>query len=288
MSTSSATHLGAGTRLGAAELTVTDLDRSVAYYQDAIGLSQHSRDGQTAALGAGGEDLLVLHERPDARPAGRHAGLYHLALLHPDREELGRAVMRLAATRTGIEGASDHGVSEAIYLSDPDGNGLELYADRPRDQWPPADTGERVRMFVQPLDLRDVVAGVQGEQPQRRATEGLVMGHMHLHVSDLRAAVAFYGDVLGLELMTGLPSAAFMAAGGYHHHLGINTWRGEGVPPAPEDAVGLRSWTVVVEDADQLAALRERADAAGVEHADADGGLALRDPSGNRLVAVVR
>src|SRR5687768_4981514 len=137
--------LPATLRLGAAHLTVSDLDRSVGFYQDALGLRQHRREGAVAALGTGGEDLLVLHEEPGARPAGRHAGLYHFALLFPSREELARAVQRLADTRTPISGASDHGVSEAIYLPDPDGNGIELYADRPRDAWPPpAGPGERV------------------------------------------------------------------------------------------------------------------------------------------------
>src|SRR5215210_4517436 len=128
--------LPATLRLGAAHLTVSDLDRSVGFYQDALGLRRHRREDGVAALGTGAEDLLVLHEEPGARPAGRHAGLYHFALLFPSREELARAVQRLAATRTPISGASDHGVSEAIYLPDPDGNGIELYGDRPRDEWP--------------------------------------------------------------------------------------------------------------------------------------------------------
>src|SRR5688500_16699699 len=144
--------LPATLRLGAAHLTVSDLDRSVGFYQDALGLRQHRRDDAVAALGTGGEDLLVLHEEPGARPAGRHAGLYHFALLYPTREELARAVQRLAVTRTPISGASDHGVSEAIYLPDPDGNGIELYADRPRDAWPPpGGPDERVGMFTRAL-----------------------------------------------------------------------------------------------------------------------------------------
>src|SRR3954471_5795757 len=130
------TKLAPETRLGAVELTVTDLDRSVPFYEQAIGLRTHRREEGRAALGAGAEDLLVLVEDPAARPAGRHAGLYHFALLHPSREELARAAARLARTRTPIQGASDHGTHEAIYLPDPDGNGIELAADRPREQWP--------------------------------------------------------------------------------------------------------------------------------------------------------
>src|SRR5215213_4842581 len=218
--------LPATLRLGAAHLTVTDLDRSVGFYQDALGLRQHRREDGVAALGAGGEELLVLHGEPGARPAGRHAGLYHFALLYPSRGELARAVQRLALTRTPISGASDHGVSEAIYLPDPDGNGIELYADRPRDAWPPpSGPDERVGMFTRALDVHDLLATIDGEEPARQAGEGLRMGHMHLHVGDLAAARAFYADRLGFEVMTAYPGALFLAAGGYHHHLGVNTWR---------------------------------------------------------------
>jgi catechol 2,3-dioxygenase len=269
--------LPATLRLGAVHLTVSDLDRSVAFYQDALGLRQQRREDPVAALGAGGEELVVLHEEPGARPAGRHAGLYHYALLFPSREELARAVGRLAATRTPLDGASDHGVSEAIYLSDPDGNGIELYADRAREAWPPAPPGERIGMYTRALDLDDLLATTAGEQPVRHAGDGLRMGHVHLHVGDLEAARAFYVDVLGFEVMASLPSALFLAAGGYHHHLGANTWRGEGVGPAPAGTVGLREWTLVLEP-DALAALRARLSAAGLDDGDV-----VVDPWGIRL-----
>src|SRR4051794_9325379 len=205
--------LGTGTRVGAVELTVTDLDRSVGFYQDALGLQQHARDDATAtaALGAGGEDLVVLTETPSARPAGRHAGLYHFALLHPSRLELSRAVRRLAATRTPIQGASDHGVSEAIYLPDPDGNGIELYADRPREAWGRHADGSLV-MYTEALDLDDLIA-VANDDPDvpRHADPALVMGHVHLHANDLREAVRFYRDVLAFDSMAAMPSAAFLS-----------------------------------------------------------------------------
>jgi catechol 2,3-dioxygenase len=267
-------------RLGPVHLTVTDLDRSVRFYQDALGLRLHRREDPVAAMGAGGDDIVVLHEEQSARPPGRHAGLYHFALLHPSREELARAVHRLAVTRTPIEGASDHGVSEAIYLPDPDGNGIELYADRPRDQWPPPGPGERVAMFTRALDLDGLLGLVGDEEPRRHADPGLRMGHVHLHVGDLDAALRFHRDVLGFEVMAFLPNAAFVAAGGYHHHLGMNTWRGEGVPPAPEGTVGLRHWTIVLDDAAQVAAMEDRAAAAGVPAERRDGALLLRDPAG--------
>jgi catechol 2,3-dioxygenase len=266
--------LPAALRLGAVHLAVTDLDRSIAFYQDAIGLRGHSREDEVAALGAGGEDLLVLHEAPFARPAGRHAGLYHFALLHPSREELARALVRLASTRTPIEGASDHGISEAIYLPDPDGNGIELAADRPRGSWP-SDWGQ---LRPQPLDMHGLLGLVTGEEPRRHADPALAVGHLHLHVGDVERGLAFYRDVVGFEVQALLPSAAFLSAGGYHHHLGVNVWRGPGVPPAPPDAVGLREWTVVL-PADAAAGVLARLDAAGVPH---DGGLAA-DPWGNAI-----
>src|SRR5215217_1591462 len=206
--------LPAKLRLGPVALTVSDLDRSVGFYQDALGLQMARHDGAVAALGAGAEDLVVLHEQPGARRAGRHAGLYHYALLYPDRTELARALARLAATRTPIDGAADHGVSEAIYLSDPDGNGIELYADRPRAAWPPPSAGERIGMFTRALDVHGLLGTVMDTALPRHAGAGLRMGHVHLHVGDLEAARPFYVGVLGFEQMTTYPGALFLAAGG--------------------------------------------------------------------------
>jgi catechol 2,3-dioxygenase len=274
MTTTQTAALPATLRLGAVHLTVTDLDRSVGFYQDSLGLRLHSRDDGDAALGAGEDDLVVLHEEPGARRAGRHAGLYHYALLYPAREDLARAVQRLAATRTAISGASDHGVSEAIYLPDPDGNGIELYADRPREAWPPAPDGDRVGMFTRALDVEGLLGTVAGQEPVRHAGPGLRMGHVHLHVGDIGAAYDFYVGALGFEPMTTYPGAIFLAAGGYHHHVGLNTWRGEGVGPAPAGTVGLREWTIVL-DPEALAAVRERL--------DLDEHDAIADPWGIRV-----
>lgn len=252
--------------LGPVHLTVSDLDRSLAFYQDVLGLRVHRRSDDDAALGAGEDDLLVLVGELGARPAGRHAGLYHVALLYPSRQELARALVRLAATRAPIDGASDHGVSEAVYLSDPDGNGLELYADRPRDQWPPpAAAGDRVDMYTRALDLQALLALAADEPPRRHAAAGLRVGHVHLHVADLDAAIGWYTGELGLDLMMRMPGAAFLSWGGYHHHVGVNTWRGEGVPPAPAGVVGLRHFTIA---------------------GDAGGGepRTLTDPSGNDVL----
>jgi catechol 2,3-dioxygenase len=270
--------LPAELRLGPVRIAVTDLDRSVGFYDEAIGLRLHRREDSTAAMGAGHDDLVELVEEPDARPAGRHAGLYHFALLHPSRIELARAAQRLLTTRTPIDGASDHGISEAIYLPDPDGNGIELAADRPRERW--GDLSDPTVIGPRPLDMGGLLGLVDGEEPQGHVDAGLVIGHVHLHVGDIDQGLAFYRDVLGFEVMTHFPSAAFVSAGGYHHHLAFNTWRGEGIPPAPADAVGLRRWSVVLPADAQVAGVGERLAAAGDRHDDRDGGLLAHDPWG--------
>lgn len=276
--------LPATLRLGTVHLTVRDLDRSVAYYQDVAGLRQHDRGDATAALGVGGEDVLVLHEDPLAREPGRHAGLFHVALLYPSRRELSRTVRRLAAGRLPISGASDHGVSEALYLRDPDGNGLELYADRPQSAWPaPAGPGERVGMFTRALDVEELLRVTDGEDVHRHAGDGLGVGHLHLHVGGIPEALAFYRDVVGFEQMTTYPGASFLAAGGYHHHLAVNTWAGEGVGPAPDHTAGLRQWSAVLPDAAAVDAVRERLLAAGAPLDDDADGFVVRDPWGIAL-----
>jgi catechol 2,3-dioxygenase len=285
-----------GLRLGPVHLTVTDLDRSVRFYEEAIGLRKGSDPpprgegltlppGGDVTLGVDGRDLLVLTEQRDARPAGRHAGLYHFALLHPSRTELARAMRRLIATRTPIGGASDHNVSEAIYLPDPDGNGIELAADRPRERW--GDLSDPTAIGgPMPLDLQDLLEPVAEEEPPPEASPELVVGHLHLHVGDVDAALAFWRDGVGFEVMTRFPSAAFIAAGGYHHHLGLNTWRGEGAPPQPDGVVGLRRWTIALQDEARVAAVRERVEATGAEVEERPGGFLARDPSRNAVEIV--
>src|SRR3954462_13551662 len=270
------------TRLGPVHLTVTDLDRSMAFYQDAIGLRLHRREDPVAAMGAGGEELVVLVEEQTARRAGRHAGLYHVALLSPSREALARALQRLAVTRTPIEGASDHGISEAIYLPDPDGNGIELAADRPRETWPKLETLGRPN----PLDLHRLLVAVGDAEPVRHADPGTSVGHVHLHVNDIAAAREFYEDVIGFDAMTAMPNAVFVSVAGYHHHLGFNTWRGVGVPaaPAPQTVAGLGPWTLVLDGPGERDAVRERLDRAGVAIEERDGGLLVRDPAGIPLL----
>ncbi len=276
--------LPASLRVGTVELTVTDLDRSVDFYESAIGLRLHRREDGRAALGAGGEDLLVLVEDASARRAGRHAGLYHFALLHPSRLELARAAQRLAGTRTRISGASDHGISEAIYLPDPDDNGIELAADRGRERW--GDLSDPTQLGgPEPLDLAGLLSLVADAEPVADVAPETVVGHLHLHVGDMDRGLAFYRDVIGFEVMTLLDSAAFVAAGGYHHHLGFNIWRGRGVPALPPGTVGLRHWTIVLPAAD-AAALRERVIAAGAPYEERPEGLLVRDPWDIALLVV--
>jgi catechol 2,3-dioxygenase len=271
--------LPATLRLGAVHLTVTDLDRSVAWYQAALGLRVHRHDVDSAALGDGGEDVLVLHEDSTATPPRRTSGLYHYALLFPTREELARAALRLAATKTPIQGASDHGTHEALYLPDPDGNGIELAADRPRDRWPTPEE-EFSGGGPKPLDLDALLATVAGEEPGAQVRPGLRVGHVHLHVGDIAAGLAFYRDVLGFEVWAQMPSAAFVSAGGYHHHLGFNTWQGEGAAPMPAGTVGLRHWTIVPKMAAEVETVRARVRAAGISSEDVAGGFAVTDPFG--------
>jgi catechol 2,3-dioxygenase len=277
--------LPAALRLGPVALIVTDLDRSIAWYASALGLRLHRRDADTgtAALGDGEHDVLLLTEDRAARPAGRHSGLYHYALLFPTREELARAAVRLAATRTPIQGASDHGTHEAIYLPDPDGNGIELAADRPREQWPTPEQ-EFTEGGPRLLDLDALLATIAAEELAPEVRPGLRVGHLHLHVADIAQGLAFYRDLIGFDVWALLPSAAFVSAGGYHHHLGFNTWRGEGVGPQPAGVVGLRHWTIALERAEDVAAIRDRLGAARVATQDLPGGgFSVQDPFGMTL-----
>jgi len=274
--------LPAALRLGPVHLTVTHLDGSVAFYQRSLGLRVHSQDTGVAHLGDGSEAAIVLHEDPQARRAGRHAGLYHYALLYPSRRELARAAVRLADTRTPIQGASDHGTHEAIYLPDPDGNGIELAADRPREQWPTPEE-EFSGAGPRPLDLESLLATVRSEPSPGHVEQGLRVGHVHLHVGDIDYALAFYRDLVGFEVWARLPTAAFVSAGGYHHHLAFNVWLGRGAGPAPEHTVGLRHWTVQLPCAAEVAAVRERLEAAGHPVQRTADSFTARDPWGTAL-----
>lgn len=268
--------LPADTRMGAVHLTVADLDRSLSYYDQALGLRLHAREDGRAALGTGGEDLLVLFEEPGARPARGHTGLYHYALLVPERADLARFLAHAARDRVPLVGLSDHFVSEAIYLSDPDEHGIEVYWDRPREVW---EGKVAQRMTTLPLDTRSLL-GVLGDPaaaPFDGLAPGTVMGHVHLRVAEIAPTIAFYRDVVGFGLMAAIGrQAAFLSAGGYHHHLGANTWESAGASPAPSGFATLRQMTIVLPDA-----------AARDEVAARVGGTSFRDPSGIPVVLAV-
>jgi catechol 2,3-dioxygenase len=263
--------------LGPVHLTVADLARSIAWYQSSLGLYVDRREDGTAELGDGTAVVVVLKEDRQARRPGREAGLYHYALLYPDREELARAAVRLTSTRTPIQGASDHGTHEAIYLGDVDGIGIELAADRPREQWPPPEQ-EFTRGGPLPLDVENLLSTVAGESPTDMVRPGLRVGHLHLHVGSVERGLEFYRDLLGFEVRAQMPSAAFVSAGGYHHHLAFNTWRGEGLPPASDHAVGLRVWTIELESPSDVAAVQERLETAHVAVRPEDRGFTASDP----------
>jgi catechol 2,3-dioxygenase len=231
-------------RIGAVRLAVGDLARSADFYEHVLGLPLIRREDERALLGADpAHPALELETTADPTPLSPHdTGLFHVAWLHPSRAGLAETVKRIARVRWPIDGASDHGVSEALYLSDPDGLGIEIYADRPRETWERPPSGHGVRMVTLPLDVEDLLAQAPGEleAASEAVAPGTGIGHVHLKVADVPRALAFYRDTLGLEEQAQMPSAAFLSAGGYHHHIGLNSWQSQGASPSPPSAPGLR------------------------------------------------
>jgi catechol 2,3-dioxygenase len=259
-------------RMGLVELSVSDLDRSLAYWQDVIGLRVLSREDGTAELGVD-TPLLRLVEEPGARPADGFTGLFHVALLVPDRPSLARFLAHAAREQIPLEGLSDHDVSEAIYLRDPDRHGIEVYADRPREQW---EGQVWERMTTRPLDAGSLLAAA-GDGGFEGLPAGTTVGHVHLRVRDVDETIAFYRDLLGMGLTAQLGRrAAFLSAGGYHHHVGANTWETSGASPAPEGTARLLRFTIALPDEAEMERVAERI-----------GGTEVSDPSGNPLVLAV-
>jgi catechol 2,3-dioxygenase len=275
------------TSVGDVHLTISDLTRSVRFYESHLGFLVHRRDDRTAWLGAGGPDLLVLSQCETAPRVRGTTGLYHFAILVPTRADLARALRRLVDAGTLMQGAADHGVSEALYLADPDGNGIEIYRDRPRAEWPYA--GGQLRMGADPIDLDELLAEKSENDDRAPLATGTVIGHVHLHVSRLDDAERFYVGVLGFELMQRYgPSALFVSAGGYHHHIGLNTWAGVGAPPPPPGAIGLRHFLVRLPSTGGRSRQSPPARAAGVPVERVDGGLLVHDPAGNAVQLRIR
>jgi catechol 2,3-dioxygenase len=279
------------THIGRVRLRVGDLERSLRFYRDVLGFRVAREERSRVALAPGSDnrqtdgdingarELIVLEERPGirrrpSRPAT--TGLYHVALLVPSRAELGRALLGLNRAQYPLRGMSDHAVSESLYLDDPDGNGLEIYADRPRTEWPVRDGV--VQMTVDPMEVEGVISAAQPVSlPWRGLPAGTVVGHVHFTVSDLERAVRFYQNVIGFDMMMRIPSLAAVSAGGYHHHLNLNTRAGEGAPPDSDQVAGLAGWGLRVPDARARRDLIDRLAGAGAL-TGSPSGAAARDP----------
>ncbi len=280
--------IAADTRMGAVHYTVADLDSQVAFYENSIGFNLHRREGDFAAMGAGGQDLLHLTQVPGARSARRTTGLYHTAWLVPTRDELVQHLKRIAETRTPVQGMSDHQTHLAIYLPDAEGNGIELAWDFPPEQWPMVDgklTFSGGPTFPQELvdDIDKPLPAWAGVHPET------TVGHEHLHVADLNDSRRFYHEVLGFDVVADMPQmrALFVSAGGYHHHIGLNTWQGEGAPPPPPNSTGLRYITVELPTAEDLEIVADRVEQAGIAIETVDEGLLIRDPAQNGVLLTV-
>lgn len=271
------------THLGSFTLAVANLARAVEFYSQSLGFPILSQSTGSASLGVDGKPIVILNEKPDAiRQLRFSTGLYHAAILLPTRADLARLITHIAQTKVPLSGYADHLVSEAFYLNDPDGNGLELYRDRPRSEWPME--GEMVKMDNAPINFDDFFAEAEREgKAWEGMPSGTVLGHMHLKVGDDKAARDFYRDVIGFNVMAYFPSAAFVSAGGYHHHLGMNSWESRGAGAPSPEAVGLQEWVIVVPDADALNAAVDRATAAKAIIERGNGFAVIADPWGTKM-----
>lgn len=273
------------TGLGPVHLRAANLERLAGFYCNILGLRLHSQEGAVMTLGAGGEPFLALHGDPGLRARPRRTtGLYHFAILVPNRFELKRLLLRLAEARYPLQGGADHLVSEAIYLADPEGNGIEVYHDRPPETWRSADGA--LRMGSEALDVEGILGepgdgnpGGSGFAPQTR------LGHVHLNISRMDEAEEFYCGLLGFELMMRMGNGAlFVSAGGYHHHIGLNTWEGVGAPPPPPGSTGLAEFTITLPGREQVDLLAERLRIANIPLAQGPDGVRFFDPSGNGIL----
>jgi catechol 2,3-dioxygenase len=283
------------TTVGPVALIVSDLDRAQRFYRDTLGLRPVAGEPDSVAAAAargsvaitadGKTPLFWLHGQPGARPRPeRTSGLYHVAVLLPDRTALARTLLHLGGARVPLQGAADHRVSEALYLADPDGNGLELYCDRAPETW--TRVGGEIRMPTEPLDFDGLLASAAGED---RVWDGLPpatrIGHVHLAMSDLGRAEEFYCGELGFAVTARAGRVAlFVSAGGYHHHIGLNIFAGAGVPPPPPDAAGLRHFAIVLPNGDELEHVLGRVRDAGITMQRTGEGVLIRDPAGNGVL----
>jgi catechol 2,3-dioxygenase len=286
--------LPSDTHIAGVHLRVADLQRSADFYSGILGFRLISRENGSLAFSATGSPpgLVLFSERPGAVPKPvRATGLFHVAIRLPDRKSLARIFQQLLQHKVQLQGASDHKVSEALYLADPDGNGLELYVDRPREQWPVFEG--QVAMTTDRLEISSLLAEIRDDrEPWEGIAPGTDIGHIHLQVSDLSQAEAFYHGLIGLDVtQRSYPGALFLSAGGYHHHVGVNIWNSRGAPPPPADAAGLVSFRIRVPDPPAWEALVKRIEDASLpieermespELAD----ILVRDPSQNAVELV--
>jgi catechol 2,3-dioxygenase len=278
--------IAAATTMGPVFLCVADLERTIDYWTTAVGLEVIERGTGEALLGSGERVLAAFREVPGARPAPRSTGLFHVALLVPEREDLARWLSHAIRDQVALAGASDHFVSEAIYLRDPDHHGIEIYADRPRELW----EGHVDRMGTDPLDVESLLGVL--DDPETAGWEampaGTIVGHTHLQVASIPDTLAFYRDVLEFGEMVTLGSqATFLSAGGYHHHLGGNTWNSLGAGPPPAGAAALERATIVLPDPAERDRLIAKVADAGQDPEPRADGVQVRDPGGNAVVLTV-
>lgn len=269
--------------IGAVGMIVRDLNRLTAYYRDMLGLTVQEQTRQVATLGVDGVTLLELTHKPDFMPDDPgEAGLYHTAFLMPTRADLARWILHVAKNRVPITGASDHDVSEAIYLDDPEGNGVEVYFDRPREKW--RRDGKLIFQKTDPLDVDAIVREIDPETATYpNAPEGLRIGHIHLRVGDVARAEEFYCDALGLDVTRRRPGATFVYSGGYHHHVAVNTWHSDGAGARNGKRTGLDWFSMEINDQATMDGLKKHLGAAGVTIDAIPGGFAAMDPWRTRV-----
>ncbi len=268
--------------IGAIGLKVRDLDRLTNYYRDVLGLSVLDRGTEGATLGAGGVPLVQIEHRANAKPDdNRTAGLYHTAFLVPTRADLARWILHMARNKVRLTGASDHAVSEAFYLDDPEGNGIEVYHDRPAETW--EWTGDALKITTDPLDIDDILREVPETAGYDGAPDGLRIGHVHLRVGDVGRAEAFYRDGLGLDVTRRRHGASFMSSGRYHHHIAGNVWHSAGAGQRDEDRAGLSWFSLEASDAAAFEAAKSRLAKANAPLTATPTGIETADPWGTRL-----
>lgn len=275
------TPLPEGASVTQISLTVRDLDRVARFYTHVVGLDEVGGGADALWLGAGDEPFLQLVQNPTGEHQPATTGLFHLAILYPSRADLAAVTARLIGLQAPMQGASDHGVSEAVYLADPEGNGVEVYRDRATSDWP--QRNGRLEMQTLPLDLGELLDEAP-EGAEWRLPRETRLGHVHLRVANVPRAEAFYQDVLGFDLMQRYgDSASFLSAGGYHHHVAVNTWGSLGAAAPPEGALGLRWFRVTLDDDDERERLIERVGSRRGEVDPDDGAFRIWDPSGNEV-----